>query len=65
MIEILNDPYTAIALFFLCAALAVGALLNSMKSGGTAGGIITALLFAGLAAYFAPDAFALMSGPSD
>ncbi|MFN2099389.1 hypothetical protein [Altererythrobacter sp. MF3-039] len=64
MNQLLNDPYTVLALFFVCAALAIGSLLSAMKSGGSKNGLLLALLFAGLAAYFAPSAFALISGSS-
>ncbi len=60
MTTLWNDPLTGLVLFFVCAALAVGSLLNSMKSGGSMGGIILAVLFLGLAAYFSPAAFDLL-----
>ena len=65
MSQLLNDPYMVLGLFFVCCALAIGTLLSSMKQGGTRGGIILALLFAGIAAYLAPEAFSLMSGPPE
>lgn len=61
MTQFLNDPVVNIVLFLLCAAIAVGSLLSSMKSGGSTYGMLFALIFAGLAAYFAPGAFALMN----
>lgn len=59
--EMLNDPYVVMGLFFLCAVLALASLLNAMKSGGSTGGLVLALIFAGVAAYFAPGAFAVLS----
>ena len=57
----LNDPYVILGLFFLCCVLALASLLSAMKSGGSTMGLLFALVFAGVAALLAPDAFALMS----
>lgn len=62
MSQYLNDPYFAVAMFFVCGAIALAALLSSMKQGGSTYGLIFALLFAGAAAYFAPGAFAVIGG---
>lgn len=59
--EILNDPMTGFALFFICSVLALGSLVGSLKHGGSATGIIMAILFAGVAAYFAPGAFDIIA----
>ena len=59
--EFLDDPFVVLGLFFLSAVLALASLLNAMKSGGATGGLVLALIFAGIAAYFAPGAFAVLS----
>ena len=60
--EIFNNPYTVLAVFFVSAVIAVASLLGSMKHGGSSTGIIVALIFAGIALYVSPSAFALIGG---
>ena len=60
MTQLFNDPIVLLAVFLLCGAIAVGTLLSSMKQGGSAVGIIIALLFAGIAAWLSPEVFAMM-----
>ena len=58
--QYLNDPIVLLVAFLLCAAIAVGTLLSAMRKGGSAIGIIIALLFGGIAAWLSVDVFAMM-----
>ncbi len=58
--QLINDPIVLLVVFLLCCAIAVGTLLSSMKQGGSAVGIVIALLFAGIAAWLSPEVFAMM-----
>lgn len=62
--ELIRDPVAILVFFFICCAISVASLLNSMKQGGSTFGIFVALAFAGVAAWLTPSVMKIIDGTS-